>query len=205
MRVVVGSESSRDFRQSELRRHLQMMSRFVEDAKPGATLTMILRAADSDPSKALVGVKGALQNRGVHVKVILARIEPEDDLRQLFAALSELAPLRAPSELIRWARNPRLLDAHEQVTYGELMCWSGDAMRRDADKRNALTRFDESAPDTVRLGRLAFAALWAASSLVPERRLTGPLTARPSGAYERDQALVTVLRPSLQGWPLVRH
>ena len=50
------------------------------------------------------------------------------------------------------------------------------------------TLFDEQAPDTVRLGRLAFEALWAASSLVPERRLTGPLTARPSGAYERDRS-----------------
>jgi hypothetical protein len=137
--------------------------------------------------------------------VILANIEPEDELRQLFAAISELAPNAGAGELIRWARNPRLLDAHEQVTYGEAMCWSGDAMRRDADRRNALTLFDEQAPDTVRLGRIAFAALWGASSFVPERRLTGPLSARPSAASERDQAPVIPLRPSLQGWPLVRH
>lgn len=205
MRVVVGSESTRDFRQSELRRHLQMMSRFVEGAKAGASLTMILRSADSDPAKAMVSMKGALQHSGVRVKVILAKIEPEDELRQLFAALSELAPQEGASELIRWARNPRLLDAHEQVTYGETMCWSGDAMRRDADKRNALTLFDEEAPDTVRLGRLAFEALWIASALVPERRLTGPASARPSGAYQLSEAPITALRPSLQGWPLVRH
>jgi hypothetical protein len=205
MRVVVGSESTRDLRQNELRRHLQMMSRFIEGAKAGSSLTMILRSAGSDPAKALIGVKGALQISGVQVKVILANLEPEDELRQLFTAISELAPNAGAGELLRWARNPRLLDAHEQVTYGEAMCWSGDAMRRDADRRNALTVFDEQAPDTVRLGRLAFEALWAASSFVPERRLTGPLTARPSGAYERDQALVMPLRPSLQGWPLVRH
>jgi hypothetical protein len=205
MRVVVSSESTRDFRQSELRRHLQMMSRFVEGAKAGASLTMILRSADSDPAKAMVSMKGALQHSGVRVKVILAKIEPEDELRQLFAALSELAPQEGASELIRWARNPRLLDAHEQVTYGETMCWSGDAMRRDADKRNALTLFDEEAPDTVRLGRLAFEALWIASALVPERRLTGPASTRPSGAYQLSEAPITALRPSLQGWPLVRH
>jgi hypothetical protein len=183
-----------------------MMSRFVEGAKAGASLTMILRSADSDPAKTMVSMKGALQHSGVRVKVILAKIEPEDELRKLFAALSELAPQQGASELIRWARNPRLLDAHEQVTYGETMCWSGDAMRRDADKRNALTLFDEEAPDPVRLGRLAFEALWAASALVPERRLTGPATARPSGAYQLSQDTpVTALRPSLQGWPLVRH
>ena len=54
------------------------------------------------------------------------------------------------------------------MTYGETMCWSGDAMRRDADKRNALTLFDEKLPERCRLGRLAFEALWAASSLVPK-------------------------------------
>jgi len=51
MRVVVGSESTRDLRQSELRRHLQMMSRFLEVAKVGSSLTMILRSAGSDPAK----------------------------------------------------------------------------------------------------------------------------------------------------------
>jgi len=205
MRVVVASESSRDLRQSELRRHLQMMSRFVERGETGFSLTLILRSAQSDPAKALIGMKGALERAGVRAKVILAKLEPEDELRQLFTALSELASQEAASGLIRWARDPRLLDAHEQVTYGEAMCWSGDAMRRDADKRNALTLFDEEAPDTVRLGRLAFEALWAVSSLVPERRLTGPAMPRPSGAYELTQAPVTALRPRVQGWPLVRH
>ena len=208
MRVVVGSESLRDPQQGELRRHLQMMSRCVEHAQAGFSLTMILRSPGSDPAKALIGMKGALQHAGVSAKVILAWLEPEDDLKQLFASLSELAPQKPASELIRWARNPRLLDAHEQVTYGEAMCWSGDAMRRDADRRNALTLFDEEAPDTVRLGRLAFEALWAASSLVPERRLLGAATARPSGAYEQASetaVAVSTLRPSLQTWPLVRH
>lgn len=208
MRVVVDSDSSRDLRQSELRRHLQMMSRFIEHAKAedSASLTMILRSGGSDPAKALIGMKGALQRAGVRAKVILANIEPQDELKQLFASLSELAPQEPAAGLIRWARNPRLLEAHEQVIYGETMCWSGDAMRRDADRRNALTLFDEQAPDAVRLGRLAFEALWTASSPVPERRLLGPATPRPSGAYEQAaEAPVTALRPRLQGWPLIRH
>jgi hypothetical protein len=206
MRVVAASESTRDFRQSELRRHLQMMSRFVDRAEPGFSLTMVLRSAASDPAKALIGLKGALQRSGVRAKVILAKLEPEDELKQLFAALSELAPQEVATGLIRWARNPRLLDAHEQVTYGKAMCWSGDAMRRDADKRNALALFDELSPHAARLGKLAFASLWSASTPVPERRLVGPAAARPAGAYEQmDEAPVTALRPSLQGWPLVRH
>jgi hypothetical protein len=208
MRVLVGSENSGDLRQSELRRHLQMMSRCVEAAKTGSSLTMILRSAASDPAKALIGMKGALQRVGARAKVILARIDPEDDLRQLFTCLSELAPQQPAQELIRWARNPRLLDAHEQVIYGDALCWSGDAMRRDADKRNALAMFEEDAPEPVRFGRLAFAAMWAQSTPVPERRLIGPASVRPSGAYEQapdPEVDMPALRPSLQGWPLLRH
>jgi hypothetical protein len=79
-------------------------------------------------------------------------------------------------------------------------------MRRDADKRNALALFDEATSDRVRFGRLSFAALWSASSLVPQRLLIGEATPKPSGAYEAaPETHVTVLRPSLQGWPLVRH
>jgi hypothetical protein len=208
MRVVVDSESSRDLGQSELRRHLQMMSRFVEQAEAGAALTMLLRSPEADPATALIGMTGALERKGVRARVILARIEPDGDLKKLFDALASLAPHAAAHELIRWARNPRLLEAHEQVTYGETMCWSGDAMRRDADKRNALTLFDEEAPEAVRLGRLAFEALWAASAPVPKGRLTGPETVRPSGAYEQPAeppVAVSPLRPGPQGWPLIRH
>ena len=66
----------------------------------------------------------------------------------------------------------------------------------------------EEAPEAARLGRLAFAALWAQASLIPERRLIGPACARPSGAYEQleDPSLdPAALRPSLQTWPLLRH
>jgi hypothetical protein len=206
MRGLAGLET--DQRQSELRRHLKMMSRFIETATPGARLTMILRAADSDPAKTLIGMKGALQRVGATAKVILAKLEPDNDLKQLFAALSELAPRVPAHELIRWARNPRLLDAHEQAVYGEAMCWSGDAMRRDADKRNALTLFEEDSPGPVRLCRLAFAALWSASATVPERRLIGPASARPSGSFEQlsDPSVdPAALRPSWQSWPLLRH
>jgi hypothetical protein len=206
MRVVVDSVS--DPRQSELRRHLKMMARSIEAAKEGFTLTMILRSPGADPTKALVGMKGAFKQAGMRAKVLLARLEPDDELRQLYASLSELDPQQPSSELIRWARNPRLLDAHEQVIYGETLCWCGDAMRRDADKRNALALFEEEAPDAVRHGRLAFAALWAQASLVPERRLIGPATARPSGAYEQfsDPSVdPATLRQGLQTWPLLRH
>jgi hypothetical protein len=86
------------------------------------------------------------------------------------------------------------------------MCWSGDAMRRDSDRRNVLALFNEGVPDRVRLGRLAFEALWAISSPVPDRHLNGRAAAKPAGAFQPEaQVAVSPLRPSLQAWPLIRH
>ncbi|MGH6864985.1 MAG: hypothetical protein ACREDO_02125 [Methyloceanibacter sp.] len=213
MRVVAGSgnsEDSKDYRQAELDRHLAAMSRFIERARneSGAAprFTMILRSAASVPAQALVAMKDDLSRAGANAKAILAKLEPEDDLRQFFASLSELSPAEPAKLLIRWARNPRLLDAHEQVTYGETMCWLGDAMRRDADKRNALTLFDDGASEAVRRGQLAFEALWASSAAVPTRHLAPREAARPTGTYEQvPTSAVSPFRPNPQGWPLVRH
>ena len=210
MRVLAGSGVARDLRQTEVNRHIDMVGRFVERAKGHGqaplAVTLILRSASSGPARALIYKKDELIGAGIRAKAILAKLEPADELRELFASLTEMAPREKASDLMRWTRNPRLLEAHEQATYGNTMCWSGDPMRRDADKRNALALFDEADSDRVRLARLAFAALWSASSPVPERLLLGLATRKPSGAYHASpDAPVTVLRPSIQGWPLVRH
>jgi hypothetical protein len=209
MRLVVGSEVSMKFRQAELERHLEAMSRFIEQAgkQDAPCCTMILRSATSVPAQALILMKDALLSAGVRTKAILAKLEPEDELKQFFSSLTELAPNAPAGELIRWARNPRLLDAHEQVTYGETMCWSGDAMRRDASKRNPLVLFDMDAPDAARLSAHAFTALWSASVPVPKRHLVAQGPLKPSGAYEQTpgDAPITALRRDLQAWPLVRH
>ncbi|MGV1013899.1 MAG: hypothetical protein ACOYB4_02910 [Methyloceanibacter sp.] len=208
MRAVAGSGRSRDLPPSDLDRHLEMLSRLVGCAHPTPNaLTLILRTADSSPAKALMAMQGDLARAGVSARAILAKLEPEADLRQLFAALSNLAPHEPPASLMRWARNARLHDAHEQAVYGDHMCWSGDVMRRDAERRNGLTLFDE-APNNVRLAHHAFAALWAASAPVPGRYLRGDVTPRPLGEYTRlaeTPVAVSPLRPGPQGWPLVRH
>ena len=40
-------------------------------------------------------------------------------------------------------------------------------MRRDADKRNALSLVEDAAGGTLCLGHLAFKALWSASAMSP--------------------------------------
>ena len=211
---AVASVTSRDDNIDGRCRHLEMMSCFAArvagDAESAETrhVTLILRSAASSPVRALIARRQELANAGIGARVILAKLEPEQDLLQLFASLCELSPRTQATDLIRWARNPHLLDAHEQVTYGDTMCWSGDALRRDANRRNAMALFEEEAPQTARFARLAFNALWAASALIPERQLLGRAKARPSGAFQPSaeaQVAVSALKPGFQGWPLIRH
>jgi hypothetical protein len=209
MRVVASSEGSRNFRQADLDRHLEAMSHFVErvrETNTPASCTLILRSAASAPAQVLTLMKDTLAEAGIQARVLLAKLEPEQDLRQLYAALTTLSPEADSAALIRWARNPRLLDAHEQAAYGHDMCWSGDAMRRDADKRNALALMETNAPEATLRAAMAFKALWAASVPAPARLLDARETAKPSGAYEQTtSAPVAALKRPAQGWPLVRH
>jgi hypothetical protein len=212
MRIVVGSESSRDLRHAELDQHLEILSEFIGRVEASADepreLTMIVRSAASAPAHALIVMARDLARARVTAKVVVAKMEPEDNLRRLYASLTELSPRAQSQDLIRWTRNPRLLEAHEQVTCGDSLCWSGDCMRRDADKLNALSLFQDASGGMVRLGQLAFGALWSASTTVAERRLIGSPLPKPSGAFERNAETVTAvsaLRASLMGWPLLRH
>ena len=92
MSVVAEREPTGDLREIELRRHLQIMARSLERAEAGSSLTMVLRSPSSDPAKALIGLKGALKRTGLGARVSLAHLDPADDLRPLFATLTELSP-----------------------------------------------------------------------------------------------------------------
>ena len=208
MRVVVGSEGSPTSRQADLERHLDALARFVERRKriSAPECTLVLRSARSVPAQALTLMKDALADASIRAKAVVARLEPTDDLKQICDTLRALSPEADPAALIRWAREPRLLEAHEQVTYGLDMCWTGDAMRRDADKRNPLTLFDMDATGATARALHAFKALWNAAVPVPKRHLGAPGPVKPSGAYERaDDAPLPATREPIQGWPLVRH
>ncbi|HEY8277491.1 MAG TPA: hypothetical protein VIG52_10965 [Methyloceanibacter sp.] len=214
MRVVAGLDGSSDLGRAGIDRHALMLSTFINSGKNALlspelrTLTLVLRSASSDPALALLSMKDELLGARIRAKAIVARLEPEDGLRQLFTALAALSPNEPANELIRWAKNPRLAEAHEQVTCGNSLCWSGDAIRRDAGKRNALALFDEHSPDAIRRTTRAFMALWQASTCVPPARLSGAALHRPSGSYEtlsETSVVPSALRAVLQGWPLVRH
>lgn len=208
MRVVAGPDGSKRFQKAELDRHADALSRLAEQARKTASpcqISLILRSPTSAPAQAFMTMKDSLAETGIQARSILARLEPEQDLFELFTALRALAPEADHGSLIRWARNPSLWDAHEQATYGLNMSWSGDPMRRDADKRNSLSLF-ETTPDDAVHAACAFKALWGACVPVPARLLDSAASARQATAPEpAKDSPVAGLRPPAEGWPLVRH
>lgn len=181
MLAKAGSYSLQNIR-TELDRHIGAMSKFLELARQTAdpkerSLTLILRSAASGPAQALLGMADEIRESGVMPKIILAKLDPCEDLVQLAALMAEIYG-SSSSGAIRWAKNPKLLDAHEQVILGTSQCWSGDAMGRDPSRRNSLSLFADDAPDMVHLAELGFTALWHAAEPVSERRLMAAVSRR---------------------------
>lgn len=203
------SEGSETIPNAELDRHAEALSRLGVLARTTemrrATCTLVLRSPSSAPAQALTAMKETLDGTRIDVRAILARLEPEQDLKTLCATLTAITSCADGSPLIRWARNPRLWDAHEQAAYGPNLCWSGDPIRRDANKRNPLAMF-ETTPDAASRAAHAFNALWKASAPVPARLLDGAASAKPAPSFDQDREdALTAIRPPAEGWPLVRH
>ena len=159
-------------------------------------ITIIARDPLAPIVTAVVARTDILRAEGVTVEVILSQTEPEAALNDLNEALMTLNNDLNQDEYVRWAKKSALLDAHEQLTLGTQMCWSGDSMRREPGKRDSLDLFEQEAPHTVRLGLLAFEAIWSVSDCLPRSLSVQGLNRRPQ-ASKAQPADTTLPRSSL--------
>ncbi len=131
------------------------------------TVTLIARSPASPVAQALATNLGRFKPLSVEVTIIFAQIAPADSLNFMLQALSA-ACRHAPETIIRWAKNRALLDAHERLTLGRALCWTGDSMRRSDDSRSAIDRVDDANPETLAEANTSFTALWRASKPLPK-------------------------------------
>ena len=68
---------------------------------------------------------------------------------------------------VRWARDPRLIEVHEQLVLGPRTCWTGDSMRRDPAKCDALETFIDDCAESAGTATASFERLWTASEPLP--------------------------------------
>jgi len=129
-------------------------------------VTLIARSPVSPPALALAMNLSRFQPLVIEVRIIFAQIGPANALNFLIQTLSACCRSNAETT-IRWAKNRALLDAHERLTLGRTLCWTGDSMRRSEDSRSAIDRVDEGTPGVVAEARASFEALWCASKPLP--------------------------------------
>ncbi len=152
-----------------------------QDRQPpsGHEILLIARSIKSPLVKAIVSQAPQIAAAGRSLRAILALADRE----ALPPGWSIADAVRIDCE-VRWAKNRRLLEAHEQLVLGRDTCWTGDSMRRDPAKCDAYETFVEGDAATTASACVSFERLWVASepllppAPLPRRSVEPTATAR---------------------------
>ncbi|MGI9424881.1 MAG: hypothetical protein ACR2PA_16915, partial [Hyphomicrobiaceae bacterium] len=118
----------------------------TSDADQDELLVIALSAA-SPVIRALKSAAGQRDLGCVSARLILANVSDTEIQNEL----RDLGRLE-----VSWARNARLLDAHEQLVLSDSTCWTGDCMRREPSKRDAFECFADDCRETAVWARTSF-------------------------------------------------
>ena len=132
------------------------------DAAPVSHLLLIARSLESPVVRAITALSEEIAAAGLATRLILAHVDREplpEDWGSTIAFTHE----------IRWARHPRLVEAHEQLVLGPETCWIGDCMRRDPAKCDAYESYVEGCAEAERCSAVSFERLWLASQPLVRR------------------------------------
>jgi hypothetical protein len=137
------------------------------DAGRATHILIVARSLESPVVRAIASLKDEISGASLSVRLILAHADsgsqPEDWGRRVTF-----------THEIRWARRPRLVEAHEQMVVDPETCWIGDCMRRDPAKCDAYESFVEGCGEAAGCATVSFERLWQASE---------PLVSQTAGRY----------------------
>ncbi len=142
------------------------------------TVTLIARSPSSPVARALAINLARFERGFLRVGLIFAQIGPVDALTFVLDAL-RASCAEPPQTIVRWARNRALLDAHERLMLGNVLCWTGDSMRRAEDARPAIDRVEDATPAMMAEARASFGALWKAARPLPPGAFRRPVEQPP--------------------------
>jgi hypothetical protein len=145
------------------------------------TCLLVARSAESPVAKAMLSAGTRFASK-LLVRAIFANLGGAEAARIAEACTASELALQ-----VRWARDLRLMDAHEQLVLPPARSWTGDCMRREPAKSDAHEWFAPECPDTARRAALFFERLWGVSEPVIERLAPHPCSAPeppPKGVLE---------------------
>lgn len=133
-------------------------------------LTVIARSPSSNIARAISHYSDDFANYNIRIKAIFAQISSTEYLSDWLDP--EQSPCgKFPEKNIRWARRKNLVDAHEQLTLGNIMSWTGESMRREVDARFGFYIFNENCHKSALLAQRSFQAFWQVSQEIPNMQI----------------------------------
>ena len=147
-------------------RHLQRQAANALQVAGEKTCLLIARSADSPAARTVLSLGASGSLRGYSVRAIFGFLGTAETVK-----IAEACRASGWSLQVRWARDLRLLEAHEQLVLGTETSWYGDSMRRDPSIRDACELYAPECPATARRSIQFFENLWRVSEPVFERTL----------------------------------
>jgi hypothetical protein len=171
LRVGVTRHGEKEQKLKEFIRHHIGHTRDAAAATP--QLMLVARSVDSPVVKAIGGLADRIAAAGLSVRLILAQLEPDGLPEDWESGVSTFG------YEVRWAKHPRLIEAHEQLVINAQTCWIGDCMRRDPAKCDAFETYVEDCGEAAGCAMVSFERLWFASEPVAgaSRSPSGPVPA----------------------------
>jgi hypothetical protein len=127
------------------------------------SILVIARSGQSPVVRSIAALARDMAATGSSARVILVK----PDLGGIPPGLAAARDAGLDFE-VRGARNPRLIEMHEQLVIGARICWTGDTMRRDPDTCDAYESFVEDCPEIAAASASTFARLWAEATQLGE-------------------------------------
>ena len=125
------------------------------EASHATHLLIIARSLESPLVKAIAGLTHEIAAARLSARMILAQVDRERPPEEWGRTITF-------SYEIRWAKHPRLIEAHEQLVLGPETCWIGDCMRRDPTKCDAYESYVEGCGEAAGCAAVSFERLWLA-------------------------------------------
>ena len=129
-----------------------------QDAASPPAILVMARTVQSPVVRSVSALAGQIAAAGGSIRIILAKLSrgaPGGAGGEILAALQDAARCQ-----VRQARNPRLIEAHEQLVIAARICWTGDSMRRDPAISDAYESFVEDCPAIATSAAATFERLW---------------------------------------------
>jgi hypothetical protein len=154
--AVVSDVARREQKERGLRQFIESFLARGEFAAGEAERTCLLLARSPESPVARVIAEFA-QDRRVQLPIRAIFTTLEASAASGSPGLSALPAFVAE---IRLARDPRLLDAHEQLVLGSRTSWIGDCMRRDPLKRDAYEAYSADGRGKALRAVASFERMW---------------------------------------------